>query len=156
VPAFEKAVELGANRSLYWGNLADAYRWTPGRRGDSIGAYDRAIALLREDIKKQPAVVELRSRLAVYLVKSNRADEAVSLIKELGNEPSLTTPVLIHLTIVNELAKDRDSALKWLERALKAGYSEKELANEPELASLRADSRYHRLLTAVRAQPLAK
>ena len=77
VPAFEKAVELGANRSLYWGNLADAYRWAPGRRADSIAAYERAITLLREEAAKQPTVVELRSRLATYLVKSNQTAAAL-------------------------------------------------------------------------------
>ena len=28
VPAFEKAVELGANNYDSWGNLGDAYRWS--------------------------------------------------------------------------------------------------------------------------------
>ncbi len=149
IPAFEKAVELGANRSLYWGNLADAYRWAPGRRSDSIAAYQRAIALLREEIVRQPSTIELRSRLATYLVKSNQSNEALETIKDIEREPTLTAQTLMHLTMVYELSKNRDSALGWLEQAVKAGYPVKEIANEPELTALRADPRYHRLVAGL-------
>jgi serine/threonine-protein kinase len=149
VPAFEKAVELGANRSLYWGNLADAYRWAPGRRGDSIAAYQRAIVLLREEIVRQPSTIELRSRLATYLVKSNQSNEALETIKDIEHEPTLTAQTLMHLTMVYELAKNRGSALGSLEQAVKAGYPVKEIANEPELTALRADPRYYRLVAAL-------
>jgi eukaryotic-like serine/threonine-protein kinase len=149
VPAFEKAVELGANRSLYWGNLADAYRWAPGRRADSIAAYERAITLLREEAAKQPTVVDLRSRLATYLVKSNQTAAALDMIKDIEREPTLTAQVQMHLTLIHELAGNREQALERLGRAVKAGYSVKEIANEPELTQLRADARYHRLVGAL-------
>jgi serine/threonine protein kinase/Flp pilus assembly protein TadD len=149
VPAFEKAVELGANRSLYWGNLADAYRWAPGRRPDSISAYERAISLLRDEAAKQPTMVELRSRLATYLAKSNQAQAALQTIEDVEREPKLTAQVQMHLTMVHELAGNRGRALHWLEQAVKGGFSVKEIANEPELTTLRADARYHRLVAAL-------
>jgi tetratricopeptide (TPR) repeat protein len=146
VPAFEKAVQLGTNRSLYWGNLADAYRWAPGRRADSFAAYERAISLLREEITRQPTVVDLRSRLATYLVKSNQTPVALDMIKDIEREPALTAQVQMHLTMVHELAGNRDRALHWLEQAIQGGFSAKEVANEPELTTLRADARYHRVV----------
>ena len=146
VPAFEKAVALGANRSLYWGNLADAYRWAPGRRSESIDAYSRAIALLREEVTKQPAAFELRSRLATYLVKADQPKAALEIIGDIERESKLPPQVLMHLTMIHELAGNRERALQRLQQALKAGFPAKELANEPELTALRADPRYHRVI----------
>jgi serine/threonine-protein kinase len=146
VPAFEKAVELAANRSLYWGNLADAYRWAPGRRSESIAAYNRAIALLREDLAKRPADADLRTTLALYLVKSNQRKEAVAIANEFDRETNLTAPVLMRLTVVHELGGDRDRALRSLNQAINAGYSTREIANEPELITLRADPRYYKAI----------
>ena len=40
------------------------------------------------------------------------------------------------------MAHDRDKALAALGRAIRAGYSMHEVANEPELAALRSDPRY--------------
>ena len=146
VPAFEKAVELGANRSLYWGNLADAYRWAPGRRSESIPAYNRAIALLREELAKRPADADLRTTLALYLVKSNQTKEAIAIANEFDHERNLTAPVLMRLTVVHELGGNRNRALSALEQAIEAGYSKREMSNEPELTTLRADPRYYKAI----------
>jgi serine/threonine-protein kinase len=147
VPAFEKAVELAASQSLYWGNLADAYRWAPGRRPESIAAYERAFALLRDEVAKQPTV-DLRSRLATYLVKSNQVAAALDAIGTIEHEQALPAQVQMRLTIVHELTGNRDRALEWLGPAVKAGYPVKEIANEPELTALRADARYYRLVAS--------
>jgi eukaryotic-like serine/threonine-protein kinase len=146
VPAFEKAVELGANRSLYWGNLADAYRWTPGRREESMAAYHRAIALVREEVATQPTNLDVQARLATYLVKSRQLEAALEVVAEVERASSLTSPVLMRMAVVHELAGNRDRALHFLDRALKAGYSVNEVANDPELTNLRADRRYHALI----------
>jgi serine/threonine-protein kinase len=149
LPAFEKAVELGANNSLYWGNLADAYRWAPGRREDSIQAYSRAIVLQRDIAAKQPDDLDAKSRLALYLVKSNQTKQALDIASALEREAKLSSPVLMRLTVVRELAGDRDRALQLLQQLLAAGYPMKEIVNEPELTALRADARYHRLMAGL-------
>jgi len=43
---------------------------------------------------------------------------------------------------VQELAGNRDSALKYLAMAAKQGYSRNEIQAEPELIKLRSDKRY--------------
>jgi eukaryotic-like serine/threonine-protein kinase len=149
VAVFEKAVELGANVSRNWGNLADAYRWAPGRRADSIGAYERAIALLREEVARQPANVDLRSRLATYLVKSNQSRAALEIIEVIEQAATFTPQEQMRLSIIQELQGNRDRSLHWLAQALKNGYPVKEISNEPELTKLRADARYHRLIAAL-------
>ena len=77
VGAFERALQLDANNYLYWGNLGDAYRRAPGRRPEAAAAYRRASEILGGEIAAKPADAELRTRHALYLVKSG--DTAAAL-----------------------------------------------------------------------------
>ena len=130
--AFEKAVELGANNHLFWGNLGDGYRWAPGRRSDAPAAYRRASELLQQQIAKKPQDPDLRTRHALYLMKMGDRPAALKEIERVADSPSLTSQMLYRLAVVYELAGDRPRALSALDRALKAGYPVKELDNEPD------------------------
>ena len=146
VVAFEKAVEGAANNYLYWGNLADAYRWAPGRRDDAPAAYQRARELLASDLAKRPDDAELRTRQALYLAKGGDPRGAASEVTTLATRTDLTPQMLFRIVVVKELTGDRTGALDALRRALAAGYPVSEIAQEPELVALRADARYHRLV----------
>ena len=47
--------------------------------------------------------------------------------------------------VAAEVAGSRDRALSLIERAMRAGYSVREIRNEPELVTLRADARFRNL-----------
>ena len=81
VPAFEKTVQLGANNFDNWGNLGDAYRWTPGNEAKAKQAYQTAIRLVREEIAKHPDQLVLRADLAMYLAKSGDKQKALQELK---------------------------------------------------------------------------
>ncbi len=146
VQAFERAVELTPSNFLLWGNLGDAYRWVPGNAAKSAEAYTRAIQLLREQLAKEPSQGPNRSRLALYLAKTG---DTASALVELGK---VMTPdvaevnTLFRGAVTYELAGRRDEALAALQRALERGYSLIEIRMDPELANLRTDVRYHRLV----------
>jgi serine/threonine-protein kinase len=146
VPVFEKAVELSAGNHAYWGNLGDAYRWAPGRRPDAEAAYRRAIELIVPLLAKSPNDVNLQSRHALYLIKKGDRDGATKLVAGLVDQPKLQPQILYRLTVILELAGERERALSLLRRTLTAGYPAKEVAAEPELTELRADARYQQLL----------
>ncbi|HET7871421.1 MAG TPA: tetratricopeptide repeat protein, partial [Terriglobales bacterium] len=146
VPAFEKAVKLEANEYLWWGNLGDAYRWAPGQASKAKPAYENAIRLAKEQVAAHPDDLDLRSSLAVYLVKSGDKQAALSQIEEVERAPKKPSSVLFKAAVVHELAGERNQALAALSAALKAGYALKEVKNEPELLNLRADARYQSLL----------
>ena len=67
IPPLEQAVKLAPNRYLYWANLGDAYRWSPGRRPQAAEAYSRAIGMVRDELAKKADDPDLNSRLALYL-----------------------------------------------------------------------------------------
>jgi eukaryotic-like serine/threonine-protein kinase len=147
--AFEKAVEKTPNRYNYWGNLADAYRWSPGLKGKAPDAYRRAIQLLNEQIALKPGDPDLRSTLALY--QSKLGDKAVALkeLRVVEADPSKSSAVLFRMAVAYELSGKREEALRALEASIKAGYADREIRNEPELMNLRSDVRYHRMVAKV-------
>jgi serine/threonine-protein kinase len=147
VVAFERAVERLPGDALSWGNLADAYRWVPGNREKANAAYARSIALLREELQKSPNNAVSRSRLALFLAKTGELDAArVELTTLLSRDPQ-EVGAWYRAAVTYELAGNRDRALVALDTALTRGYSLTEVRMDPELAELRNDVRYHRLVS---------
>ena len=142
VRAMEKAAELAPGRFMYWGNLGDSYRWAEGLKGKAGEAYEKAIRLVRERLAVTPGDPRLRSSLAAYLAKSGDATGALAELAQLEQLRQGDQGTLFKSALVYELVGDRDKALAALGRAIRAGYSMHEIANEPELAALRADPRY--------------
>ncbi len=147
VTAMQKALDLnGGTRSLYWGNLADAYRWAPGQKAKSIDAYGHAIALARQEMQAAPGDTDLSASLAVYLAKAGDRGGAMQQLDVLKKLENLTANARFQAALAYEILGRRDAALASLEGAIKAGYSSREVRNEPELVSLRADPRFQPLL----------
>jgi tetratricopeptide (TPR) repeat protein len=143
VPAFQKAVELGANHFDNWGNLGDAYRWTPGSPDKAKQAYAQAIRLVKEEIAKHPEQMDLKADLAMYLAKSGEKKAALDELQPVAQSHPRDPNVLYVLAEVYEICGNRNSALDLLKQAVKAGKSLEDVKNEPEFVSLRADPRYH-------------
>jgi serine/threonine-protein kinase len=153
VTAMQKALDMnGGGRSLYWGNLGDAYRWAPGQRPQSIPAYKRAIDLAREELKSTPQDSDLQASIAVYLAKSGDQGGAVRELEALAKLPMLTANAWFQAALAREILGQRELALRALGTAIRAGHSEREVRNEPELVALRADSRFPALLKAAGAK----
>jgi tetratricopeptide (TPR) repeat protein len=141
VRATEKAVGLAPGRYMYWGNLGDIYRRAEGLENKAAGAYQKAIALVRERLAATPDD-RLRSSLAVYLAKGGDTAGALAELAQLRQIRPSDKGTLFKTALVYELAHDRDKALAALGRAIRAGYSMHEVANEPEFAALRSDPRF--------------
>ena len=153
VEALEKAVQLRANAYQYWGNLADAYRWSTHMRDKAPMAYSHAIELARAEAKARPSDWELRSRIALYLAKLGDPPAARAELLALP-AANRSASVSFRAAVTWELLRDRTQALLALQAAANAGYSRIEIENEPELAPLRQDIRYH--LQAAQGSPSAK
>jgi tetratricopeptide (TPR) repeat protein len=143
--ALRKAVALAPGNYLYWGNLGDAYRWADASRNQAHDAYEHAIRLAREKLGLNLKDTEIRSSLAVYLVKSGDTAMALAEVAQVERTPSNSPETLYNTAVVHELAHDREKALAALDRALKAGYAPDLVEHEPELNDLRSDLRYAQL-----------
>ena len=147
IAPFEKAVELSPNRFAYWGNLADAYRWSPGNKPKARATYERAIQLLREQLAAKPDDIDLRSRLALYQAKAGETEAARAFLSGFDRAAPVPAVVFFRLAVASDVIGARDGALSFLDLALRAGYAETEVRSEPELVNLRNDLRYHRIIT---------
>jgi len=142
VPLMEKAVEIEGSSALLWGNLADAFRWTPERASDAAPAYRRAIQLAEQSLAANPNDATVRSRLAVYYAKLPDRGRSLAQIALARRLAPTHADVLFKSALVYELAGERNRAVTALELAVQSGYSLAEVEREPELAKLREDPRY--------------
>ena len=144
VRAFEKAVELAPGRYLYWGNLGDSYHRIDGSSGKALEAYQKAIRLAREQLAVS-SNERVRSSLALYLARAGDSSGALAEIAMLEQAGEKDQGTSFKTALVYELVNQREKALAALGRAIQAGYSMHEIANEPELAALRSDPRYAKI-----------
>ncbi len=153
VPLMEKAVEMDGSNYVYWGNLADAYRWAPEYKDRAPEAYQQAIKLAEHQPHNDAS---LRGSLAAYYAKLPDRAKALTEIAQARRLAPMNPTVLFDSALVYEIAGKRDQALSALNLALQGGYSIDEVRGEPELATLRKDPRYARLDKGISPDAAAK
>ncbi|HYY53704.1 MAG TPA: tetratricopeptide repeat protein, partial [Myxococcales bacterium] len=142
---YRKATQLTPSDERAWGALADALRWLPGNEDEVAGAYGQAIALAGQQVALNPRNAELHSRLAVYHTNVGDRDAAESELRQALQLRPKDGAVLFHAALVYERLGRREPAIRAIEDALRAGYSQEEIAKAPALEALRGDPRYRAL-----------
>jgi tetratricopeptide (TPR) repeat protein len=146
VDAMEKSRNLRPSDPRVWGNLADAYRWLPGSEDRAAAAFDRAIALRREQLRTNRNHGRQWAELANWLAKRGKIPAARrALDRALELMPSDLT-CMTHAIVVHHLAGDRKETLRWLKAAVRQGCDVAELERDPELAELRRAPEFGRIV----------
>ncbi|MDZ5648601.1 tetratricopeptide repeat protein [Nitrospirillum sp. BR 11828] len=141
--AFERLtrVEGFSQHYITWGNLGDAYRWTPGKAAEARDAYRVALRHLDGQLASAPRDPLLNVKVAVFHAKlGEEASAFAALDLALAGNPAPN--ILFNAAVANEVLGRREQALDLLARARAAGYAASEIDHEPELAQLRLDRRY--------------
>ena len=147
IPMLESAIELGRNVTEIWGNLGDAYRYTPGNGDKAVEAYRRAIELAYDDLSVNPNDPCLRSRLATYCAKAGDLEMAMKQLEMARDQGPTDADVLFNCIIVYEIADRRDDALRAVSETVERDESAIEkIDSDPELSELRKDARYPQLV----------
>ena len=148
--AYEQALgrDGAAHTYINWANLADAYRQIPGQEQDARQHYLRAIQLVDQEIERDSANINLRSRRALFLAKHGDRERAQAEIMRTLPLLEGEAWALFRLAVAAELIGDRSMAFHILKLALTAGFALAEVESDPELRALRADPEYHRLIMA--------
>jgi len=146
--AFEKTLELegDAHNYLYWSNLADAYRWIPGRKNDAELAYRRAIQILNIQLEDFPQAPNLNTSLALFKSKLGLFEDTQNALAKVPFDEKLSPVEYYRGVVAYEIMGDRKRALILLGKAIEAGYPLDEISQDPELSKLRQDIAYHKLL----------
>lgn len=154
VSTLEQAVSQPGADSIIWSGLARARRWAGRPEAETRAAYARALALAQEELRLNPQDGSVRSNRAYLLAETGSPIEAEREIgAALGSSDGAVTPtVVFRSALVHELVGDRKAALNALERAATAGYPLSRIARDADLAKLRRDPGYQRVLNVVRQQ----
>ena len=135
----ERATSLAPGSYAAWLALGDAYRWTPGMRSKSAGAYESAVKAAREALAVNAKDAVAHATAANALAKLSRSNEAAAEIdRALKIDPTNQT-VLYSAAVVASLRGNSDVAVGWLQRAVSAGYPVVDLQHDPEFKSAQAD-----------------
>ncbi|MGC1618169.1 MAG: protein kinase [Candidatus Acidiferrum sp.] len=141
----KKALELMPQKYDYWGNLADGYRMIPGQSGNAAAAYKQAIHFAEMQLKINPNDSDVLTSLATYYARTNDPVRArTDLDKALKQKPDDVDVLRIACLVYLE-AGNRDEAMRWLQKAVAAGYAKEQLLANPELNSLHSDPQFERL-----------
>ena len=136
-----RAVDIAPKNSVYWGNLADAYRWTPDLADQAPAAFRQAIGLVDQEIQINPHDPRLRARRAVYYVSIGDR-RALAEIQEAIRLDGSQAYVQYRAALVYEQLGDREAALKALKLAIDAKQPIADILAAPPLARLRKDPRF--------------
>ena len=148
---FEKAVSLQPGKPRLWGNLADAYRWVPGRGAEADAAFDEAIRLMRAELEVNPRNAESLAWLAEWLARRGDARGARAAVGRALKLAPRDVNILARAVSVFHLTGDRTRTLRSLKSALQAGYGLAEFERDPDLGALRSDLSYSRLVKSFTA-----
>jgi serine/threonine protein kinase/tetratricopeptide (TPR) repeat protein len=142
VAKFEEAVKLDPNNYTMWGNLGDAYYWTPGKRSEAAAAYTKSIKLGEENLRLDPHDAQLLGDLAeYYAMKGERKPALEHLQASLRLEPR-SSDRLLTAGIVYQQLGDSNRALDALEQAVSLGTTTETLRDTPNFDSLRTNPRF--------------
>jgi serine/threonine-protein kinase len=143
---FEEAVKLDENDYQMWGNLGDAYYWSPRMRSKALNAYGKAIALGEQKLRVNPRDSEVLSYLAMYhAMRLERKPALENLDSALRLNPK-SPDLLLTAGIVYQQLGDTPRALDAVEKAIAGGLSPATLSDTPNFDTLRSNPRFLKLI----------
>ena len=146
VAMFEEAVNFDKEYYLTWGNLADAYRYTPGYYEKAPETYRHAVKLAEESLLTNRFDAHLHSQLAYYYSVLGIYEKALSGISKAREIAPNDIRVLIDCIKTFELIGKRDESIDCLKEYLRSGGLIEEVRKEPDLSKLRIDPRYQQIV----------
>jgi Flp pilus assembly protein TadD/TolB-like protein len=148
VVALEKAANLAPGEYRVWGNLGGAYVEVPGAQPKAAKAFERSIALAREQLKLNANDPEALSYLATGLAETGRTVEADPPMREALRLEKTDPSVFADAATVAALARRDAEALAYLRQAVAAGFCPSIVALRPEFARLRDNPDFRALVAA--------
>ncbi len=134
--AYEKATEMQPGLHIYWGNLGDAYFYSPGEREKAAGAYQGAAELIGGELQVNPRDAVALCYQAYYRARLGQVEEALAdgrRAREFAPENAIVTFMVAR---VLNLAGQMEESLRLLREAVSQGYSTEEIQKQPEFEAM--------------------
>jgi serine/threonine-protein kinase len=146
VQAFRKATALRPADPLVWGNLGNACRQLPGHETEAPDALDRAIALMRERLARNPGEAVDWARLADWLQVRGRGEEAERAMERAMAMAPDNVDCLLHATFYHHERGEKAKSLRTLRALLAHGYDPALIRRSSQLSDMCGDEDFERLL----------
>jgi serine/threonine-protein kinase len=144
---YEKAVLLNDKDYTNWGNLGEAY-YLDGERPKARAAFERGIAIAEAELVVNDRDPVLLRDLANYYAMVDDRGHAVSYLSRGLEQSKSDKDALFSAALIYNRLGDKGSALEWLSKALRAGYSPEMVKQQPDLENLHGDARFEDLLNS--------
>jgi len=151
--AFEKAITLLPAHYQTWANLGDAYRRIEGGERKSQEAYARAISLAHDELRTNPLDGHVQSTLALCLAKTGKRKQAEEYVLQSLSAGPDNPEFLFNAAIVANEDGRRDEAIARLRRAATAGFNVAVIKKEPDLANLRSQPDFQKIVRGAENNP---
>jgi tetratricopeptide (TPR) repeat protein len=148
----KKACDLNPTNYVAWGNLASAYLWSPGGHDKAMESYHKAIELAEASRKETPNKPDLLATLAGYYAVIGESERSLPLLRQAVALAPDDPGVLFRSGESYEILHHRAEAIELIAKCLAMGYYGNQLQRSPELASLRADSKFQEALRSEQAK----
>ena len=144
---YTKASEINTQDHVLWASLAGAHYYAGEDELLVNSAFKKAIALASKKLEILPNDLDINLSLASYYAWVKQPQRSKQYLVT-GKESSLLT-VQHHfqIAVIYYLLEDTEHALEWLEKALKKGYPKKNILNSPDLAELKAQLNFKKLIS---------
>ena len=148
VASLELSARYAPNNYQVQANLGDVYRALRGNDRQAIGAYEKSIALAREQLRLNPSDATAHSSLATVLAKTRRFAEAASEMERALNLNPNDPNILYEAAVVALLAERKQEALGWLSKAIERGYCRDIIGRQPEFEGFSHDPAFQAIIAA--------
>jgi serine/threonine protein kinase/tetratricopeptide (TPR) repeat protein len=143
---YEQAVKLSPVDYEVWGNLGDAYNWTPKEQSQAPPAYRKAITLANAALSVNPRDAVVLCDLALYHAMLREKDQAIAFLRRaLALAPDNSDFLFKAAEIYNQFGMT-EPAFTALQHSIKQGYSRFFVRDHPIFGNLKTDPRFRKLV----------
>jgi serine/threonine-protein kinase len=143
---YGQAVKLNPADYEMWGNLGDAYYWTPKEQSQAPQAYRKAISLGDAALSVNPRDAVVLCNLGLYHAMLREKDPAIAFLRRaLAIAPDNSDFLFKAAEIYNQFGMT-EPAFAALQDSIRRGYSRFFARDHPIFGNLKTDPRFRKLV----------
>jgi tetratricopeptide (TPR) repeat protein len=142
---YEEAVQSDEHNYEVWGNLGDAYYWSPELRSKAPAAYEKATLLALGILATNPRDENALGYVAEYQAMLGRRKQAMGYLDRCLRRNPQDPALLFNAALVYHAFGEEEAALAWLRKAIAAGLPKSALLDSPNFDNLHDNSRFLQL-----------
>jgi eukaryotic-like serine/threonine-protein kinase len=142
VRSYKESLQLNDKYYVVWGNLGDAYHWSPDEKLRATEAYQKAISLAEQSLRVNPRDATALGYLSYYDAMLQAREPALSFLsRALAIAPG-NPELLFNAALAYNQVGDTNRAFVYLKKALDAGYYPALMRDSPILDKLRRNPQF--------------